>query len=53
MAHRLSLTSGAISQQLDRLKRAGLVESHRSGKRVYYRLTRRGEDLIALFERMN
>jgi DNA-binding transcriptional ArsR family regulator len=53
MAYRLSLTSGAISQQLDRLKRAGLVESHRSGKRVYYRLTARGEELIALFERMN
>jgi DNA-binding transcriptional ArsR family regulator len=53
MAHRLSLTSGAISQQLDRLKRAGLVEAHRSGKRVYYQLTRRGEELIALFERMN
>jgi hypothetical protein len=53
MAHRLSLTSGAVSQQLDRLKRAGLVEPHRSGKRVYYQLTQRGEELIALFERMN
>jgi hypothetical protein len=53
MAHRLSLTAGAISQQLDRLKRAGLVEAHRSGKRVYYRLTRRGEELLELFERMN
>jgi hypothetical protein len=52
MAHRLSLTSGAVSQQLDRLKRAGLVESHRSGKRVYYQLTQRGKELIALFERI-
>jgi DNA-binding transcriptional ArsR family regulator len=53
LAHRLSLTSGAVSQQLERLKRAGLVEAHRSGKRVYYRLTRRGEELIALFDRIN
>jgi hypothetical protein len=53
LAHKLNLTSGAISQQLHRLMRAGLVEPHRSGKRVYYRLTRRGEELLALFERMN
>ncbi len=52
LAHRLGLTAGAISQQLERLKRAGLVEAHRSGKRVYYQLTRRGEELIALFERI-
>jgi DNA-binding transcriptional ArsR family regulator len=53
MAHRLGLTSGAVSQQLERLKRAGLVEPHRNGKRVYYQLTQRGEELIALFERMS
>jgi DNA-binding transcriptional ArsR family regulator len=52
MAQRLCLTSGAVSQQFDRLKRAGLVESHRSGKHVYYQLTRRGKELIALFERI-
>jgi hypothetical protein len=52
LAHRLMITSGAVSQQLDRLKQAGLVEAHRSGKRVYYQLTRRGEELIALFERI-
>jgi DNA-binding transcriptional ArsR family regulator len=51
LAHRLGLTSGAVSQQLERLKRAGLVEAHRNGKRVYHQLTRRGEELIALFER--
>jgi hypothetical protein len=51
LAHRLMLTSGAVSQHLDRLKQAGLVEAHRSGRRVYYHLTRRGEELIALFER--
>jgi DNA-binding transcriptional ArsR family regulator len=53
LARRLGLTSGAVSQQLERLKRAGLVEAHRNGKRVYYQLTRRGEELIALFERIN
>jgi hypothetical protein len=52
LAHRLMVTSGAVSQQLERLKRAGLVEAHRSGKRVYYQLTRRGEELISLFERI-
>jgi hypothetical protein len=53
MAQRLSLTSGGVSQHLQRLARAGLVEPHRSGKRVYYQLTRWGEELIAIFERMN
>lgn len=53
LAHRLGLTSGAISQQLQRLMLAGLVEPQRSGRRVYYRLTQRGEMLIALFERIN
>jgi DNA-binding MarR family transcriptional regulator len=52
IAYKLSLTSGAVSQQLQRLVRAGLAEAHRNGKRVFYRLTRRGEDLIALFERI-
>jgi DNA-binding transcriptional ArsR family regulator len=52
LACRLLLTSGAVSQQLDRLKQAGLVEAYRSGKRMYYQLTRRGEELIALFERI-
>lgn len=50
LAHSLSLTAGAVSQQLKRLHQAGLVESHRSGKRVYYRLTQRGEQLLLLFE---
>jgi DNA-binding transcriptional ArsR family regulator len=52
IAHKLRLTSGAVSQQLHRLVRAGLVEAHRNGKRVFYQLTRRGEELIALFERL-
>ena len=49
LAQRLKLTSGAISQHLQRLNHAGLVESHRSSYRVYYRLTPRGEKLVGLF----
>lgn len=49
LAQRLKLTSGAISQHLRRLNHAGLVESHRSSYRVYYRLTPRGEKLVGLF----
>lgn len=50
IAHRLELTAGAVSQHLDRLHRTGLVEPHRSGKRVYYHLTRRGMQLLTLFD---
>jgi len=49
IAHQLQMTAGAVSQHLARLNKAGLVEPHRSGKRVYYHLTRRGEDLLRLF----
>lgn len=49
IARNLDITSGAASQHLSRLQQAGLTEPHRSGKRVYYRLTQRGEKLLALF----
>jgi DNA-binding HxlR family transcriptional regulator len=49
LAHKLSLTAGAVSQQLSKLHQAGLVESHRSGKNVFYRLTVRGDQLLGLF----
>lgn len=49
LAHRLGITSGAVSQHLSRLNEAGLVQAHRSGKWVYYRLTARGEGLLQLF----
>lgn len=49
LARNLSLTAGAVSQQLSKLNSAGLVTSHRNGKRVYYRLTARGQQLVALF----
>jgi DNA-binding transcriptional ArsR family regulator len=49
LAHKLILTAGAVSQQLKNLQQAGLVESFRSGKNVYHRLTLRGEKLMELF----
>jgi DNA-binding transcriptional ArsR family regulator len=49
LATRLGITSGAVSQQLSKLLEAGLVENHRSGYRVYYRLSERGEKLVELF----
>ena len=49
LAQKLSLTAGAVSQQLGKLHQAGLVESHRSGKHVFYRLSQRGTQLVNLF----
>jgi len=49
VAHQLQITAGAASQHLSRLAQAGLTEPQRSGQRVYYHLTRRGEKLLALF----
>jgi DNA-binding transcriptional ArsR family regulator len=47
--HRLS--PATVSAHLARLKAraAGLVEPHRSGKRVYYRLSYAGESLLGIF----
>lgn len=49
LAHRLHVTPGAISQQLQQLYQAGIVETHRVGKHVFYRLSPRGESLLTLF----
>lgn len=49
LGRQLDLTSGAVSQHLSRLQQAGLVTPHRSGKRVFYHLTARGEQLLGLF----
>lgn len=49
LALRLSLTAGAVSQQLGRLSSAGLIESFRSGNKVFYRLSTRGERLLDAF----
>ncbi|HLV36384.1 MAG TPA: winged helix-turn-helix domain-containing protein [Spirillospora sp.] len=50
VARRLKISAGAASQHLGRLQQAGLVEPHRSGRRVYYRLTNRGAQLLTLFD---
>ena len=49
LAYMLDITSGAVSQHLSKLNQAGLVESSRSGKRVFYRLSQRGQKLIDVF----
>jgi DNA-binding transcriptional ArsR family regulator len=49
LAHRLSLSPAAVSAHLSRLKASELVEPHRSGRRVYYRLSCAGESLLGIF----
>jgi DNA-binding transcriptional ArsR family regulator len=49
IAYKLKLTSGAVSQHLAKLHETGLVEYYRNGKRVFYRLTERGQQLVLLF----
>ena len=48
-AHQLHLSPAAVSAHLSRLKAAELVEPHRSGKKVYYRLSYAGESLLGIF----
>lgn len=50
LARKLHITAGAVSQHLSRLHQAGLVESHRVGNRVFYRLSPRGERLLEVFD---
>jgi DNA-binding transcriptional ArsR family regulator len=49
LAHQLRLSPAAVSAHLSRLKAAELVEPHRSGRRVYYRLSGAGESLLGIF----
>src|SRR5215204_3904312 len=49
LAHQLRLSPAAVSAHLSRLKAAELVEPHRSGKKVYYRLSGPGESLLGIF----
>src|SRR5215203_4378667 len=49
LAHQLRLSPATVSAHLLRLKTAELVEPHRSGKRVYYRLSWAGESLLRIF----
>jgi DNA-binding transcriptional ArsR family regulator len=53
LANRLRLSPAAISAHLSRLKAAGLVEPHRNGRRVYYRLSCAGGSLLDLFGEEN
>ncbi len=50
IAERLRITPGAVSQQLAQLRRAGVVEAHRSGRGVYSALTAVGTQLVGLLE---
>jgi DNA-binding transcriptional ArsR family regulator len=45
----LGLAPAAVSAHLSRLKVASLVEPHRSGRKVYYRLSFAGESLLEVF----
>jgi DNA-binding HxlR family transcriptional regulator len=49
LAQRLHVTPSAITQHLQQMHSAGLVEFHQNSRWVFYRLTARGEKLLALF----
>jgi DNA-binding transcriptional ArsR family regulator len=49
LSQQLGLAPAAVSSHLSRLKVAGLVEPHRSGRKVYYRLSFAGESLLEIF----
>jgi DNA-binding transcriptional ArsR family regulator len=48
LAARVGVTPGAVSQQLAQLRRAGIVDAHRSGRGVYSSLTPLGAHLLEL-----
>ena len=52
LTRQLRLSPAAVSAYLSRLKAAELVEPHRSGKRVYYRLNGAGESLLGIFDEL-
>jgi len=49
LARQLGVSPGTTSEHLARLRRAGLVEPYRSGRSVFYRLSRQGEQLLGIF----
>jgi len=49
LARELGLSPAAVSAHLSRLKVAGLIERHRSGRKVFYRLGDAGESLLEIF----
>ena len=48
IAHRLGLAAGGVSEHLTLLRQAGLVETHRRGRFVIYRLSPTGTALLEL-----
>jgi DNA-binding transcriptional ArsR family regulator len=52
LAHQLYLSPAAISAHLSRLKAAELIEPHRSGRKVFYRLSGAGEELLGIFSEL-
>ncbi len=50
VASRLGVTPGAVSQQLALLRRAGVIDAHRSGRGVYSELTPLGASLVSLLD---
>lgn len=51
LAAMLRLAVSSVSYHLGVLRQAGLIDGHRSGKRVLYRLSPLGEHLLGLWER--
>ena len=49
LANQLRLSPSAVSAHLLRLKAAELIEPHRSGRKVFYRLSGAGEELLGIF----
>jgi DNA-binding transcriptional ArsR family regulator len=52
LANQLHLSPAAISAHLTRLKAAELIEPHRSGRKVFYRLSGAGESLLGIFHEL-
>jgi DNA-binding transcriptional ArsR family regulator len=50
IATALRVTAGAVSQHLNRLRAAGLIQSMPAGRFVVHELTGRGEAVLAAFE---
>jgi DNA-binding transcriptional ArsR family regulator len=49
LARQLGLSPGTASEHLSRLRKARLVEPHRVGRNVFYRLSYEGEQLLLIF----
>jgi DNA-binding transcriptional ArsR family regulator len=52
LANQLHLSPSAVSAHLLRLKAAELIEPHRSRRKVFYRLSGAGEELLGIFSEL-